>query len=116
MTRRRRTGKRIAGPLTIDELVLWQWDRDGLVEAFGSLAVAAEEWALRRHLFTEPPEAFWALDGPRHLRTPAAKALTGTAEDVVVAIDAFEERRRAWLTRQAVDWHEITATANGSTS
>lgn len=125
MPRRRRSSKRLDGPLTLDERTMWQLaDLEELNEEFGSLAEAREEWARRRHLLIDPrfnhvpPESFWALDGPQHLAKLPAKALgvgCDSQEEARAALDAFESRRTAWLERQGVPWHEITATANGHT-
>jgi hypothetical protein len=102
--------------MTLDESMVWStFGRQELIDFFGTLAEAQAEWRHRRNLVkVNPgtvPEAFWALDGPTHLRNPRGTATTHDQQ--IKLADALEARRRTWLEATGGDWTRISAPISG---
>lgn len=116
MPRRRRVSKSTQGPMTLKESIVWGiYDRTDLIDHFGTLEAARSEWSRRKPLVDvnegTQPEAFWALDGPPHLRNPPAKPPATSHEDNIAKLDALEAKRGAWLDAYGGDWRLIELSA-----
>ena len=98
--------------MTLDERSMWAcFDREDLMAEFGTLLKARAEWSRRRSLLTGAavPEAFWALDGPRHLVKPSTSAPLVSLVDAACRQGELEAKRAEWIEEHGGDWRSITA-------
>jgi hypothetical protein len=103
MPRRRRTPKsRWNGPLTPEELAMWDnATPESLATTFGALAAAQEVFERRSHLLrTAPltrPSAWWIFYGPPELQRPPEVEAHADLDASINAHDALNAARRRWL-------------------
>ena len=105
--------------MTLEERTIWTcFDRELLMIEYGTLLEARAEWSRRRSLLTGAvvPEAFWALDGPRHLVKPSTSPPLVSLVDAAGRQGELEAKRLTWIEEHGGDWRSITTTSNGKSA